>query len=77
MPTYNFINLETNEEFSEFMTIADMEKFLEENKHIKQQLSTPAIVDPTRLGLRKPDQGFRDVLKKAKSAHRGSTINTW
>lgn len=77
MPIYNFINNETGEEFQDLMSIADKEKFLEENKHITQQLSAPAIADPTRVGLRKPDSGFRDVLKKIKSKHIRSNINTW
>ncbi len=77
MPTYTFVNSETGEEFTRFMTISEMETFLVENTNIKQVIGAPAIADPTRLGLRKPDQGFRDVLKKVKKAHRGSTVNTW
>lgn len=77
MPTYTFLNTETNEEFTDFMSISNMEEFLKNNPHITQVLSAPAIADPTRLGMRKPDSGFRDVLKKVKSAHRGSTVNTW
>lgn len=77
MPTYTFQNVDTGEEFTRFMSISEMETYLEENKNIKQVIGAPAIADPTRLGLRKPDQGFRDVLKKVKSSHRGSTVNTW
>ena len=77
MPTYSFINNETGEEFTDFMSISALDDYLKTNPHITQALSAPAIADPTRIGLRKPDSGFRDVLKKVKSAHRGSTVNTW
>lgn len=77
MPIYNFRNNETGEEFQDMMSMSELDKYLEENKHITQMLSAPAIVDPTRVGLRKPDSGFRDVLKKIKSKHIRSNINTW
>lgn len=77
MPTYRFLNNDTGEEFEDFMSIADMQKYLSENKHITQIIGAPPLVDPTRLGMKKPDNGFRDVLKKIKSKHRGSNINTW
>jgi hypothetical protein len=77
MPTYTFINNDTGEQFTQFMSISEMETFLNDNKNINQIIGAPAIADPTRMGIRKPDQGFRDVLKKVKSSHRGSTVNTW
>jgi hypothetical protein len=37
-----------------------------------------AIADPTRLGVKKPDAGFRDVLKRIKRASgKRNTVNTW
>ena len=36
MPSYSFKNTETGEEFEEFFTIANREKFLEQNPHIQQ-----------------------------------------
>lgn len=77
MPTYTFVNKETGEEFTEIMSIAEMEDFLINNKNFQQVLFPVGIADPTRLGIRKPDSGFRDVLKNIKSKHRRSTVNTW
>ena len=82
MPTYKFLNTETNEEFEEFMSISEMTKFLEENKHITQLVNgAPAIGDVVRLGLKKPDNAFRDILRNVKKEHsRGvsrSTVNTF
>lgn len=78
MPTYSFLNKETNEEFDIILSMSELDQYKSDNPHLEQLIkSAPALADPTRIGLRKPDNGFRDVLKKAKSAHRGSTINTW
>jgi hypothetical protein len=48
-------------------------------------VKAPALGDSVRLGLRKPDDAFRDVLKNVKKHHPGSIkkdgvankINTW
>jgi len=79
MPTYNFLNKKTNEEFSEFMSISSVDDYLKENPHLEQLLTgSPMIVSGVP---QKPDNGFRDLLKSIKrSNQRGvsrSTINTF
>lgn len=55
--------------------MSERETYLEENPHVKQTIKkAPALGDSVRLGLRKPDQGFREVLQKAK-VHKHNTIN--
>lgn len=76
MPMYTFTNTETEEVFTEMMTISARDEFLTNNPHIKQNLATPGFADPVRLGVRKIDRSFNDVLLKAKSAHKGSNVNT-
>jgi len=80
-PNYNFINMTTNEEFVEFMTISERDEFLKNNPEISQALSSPSIGDSIRLGLKKPDNAFRDRLREIKKAHsKGltrSTVNTF
>ena len=76
MPMYTFTNTETEEVFTEMMTISARDEFLTNNPHIKQNLATPGFADPVRLGVRKIDRSFNDVLIKAKSAHKGSNVNT-
>lgn len=77
MPTYSMKNIETDEIFEISMPMAAREQYLKDNPHIKQIFTTfPAIGDSVRLGIRKPDNAFRDVLTKAKSSHLGSTIDT-
>ncbi len=82
MPTYTFLNTNTGEQLTEIMSIAEREEYLASNPHIQQQIvSAPSLGDSIRLGLKKPDNGFRDRLKEIKKAHsKGltkSTVNTF
>lgn len=78
MANYTFYNTKTNREEDLSMPISELDEFKAQNPHMQQIIKTaPALADPTRLGIKKPDSGFRDVLKKVKRAHRGSTVNTW
>lgn len=79
MPTYKFLNTETNEEYEEFMSISELERTLKENPHITQLVhGAPGISSGVS---KKPDSGFRDLLKEIKKSHsKGiskSTINTF
>jgi hypothetical protein len=80
MPAYNFKNINTGEEWTTIMSNTEREEFLEQNKHIQQQLnSAPAL--GYSIVTKKPDAGFRDRLKEIKKAHsKGftrSTVNTF
>lgn len=76
MPTYNFINTETGEEFEEFMSISALDSYLQENPHVTQLVSGAPMVVSGR-GMGKPDQGFRDLLKDMKKKHsQGFTRST-
>lgn len=78
MPSYTFRNNETSEIIDSVMSMAERESFLENNPHITQIIKTaPSIGDSVRLGLRKPDAGFRDVLKNVQHHHKKDNINTW
>jgi hypothetical protein len=78
MPNYNFRNVNTGVEWTDFMSMADKDKLLEQNKDIVQILTPIAFGDSIRLGMRKPDDGFRDLLRTVQSHHpRGKGINTF
>jgi hypothetical protein len=78
MPVYTFKDKSTGKVWDEFMSISERDDLLANNPHIEQGLAAPAICDPTRVGVRsKPESGFRDVLKKIKSKHIRSNINTF
>ena len=79
MPTYSFRNNETKEEFDKFFKSSSLkDEFLEQNPQLQQiHTSTVGLIDPTRLGIRKPDDAFRDRLRDIKQSHLHSTINTF
>lgn len=76
MPTYDFKNEETGETVTHYLSFKEREEFLENNPQYKQVLAAPAFGDSVRLGIRRHDDNFNDVLKNVKSHHRGSTIQT-
>jgi hypothetical protein len=77
LPTYEFIDTKTGEEFEVFMKISEREEFLKENPHITPILTAPSIV--TRVSTsngsnnRVPD-GFKEVLSKIGEAHPMSKV---
>ena len=76
VPTYTFRNKETLEETTQILTLAEREQFLEQNQNHIQVPPVVAFGDSVRLGVRRIDNGFNDVLKKAKAAHPLGTIET-
>ena len=79
MPTYNFLNNDTGEEFSEFMSISSLDDYLKSNPNITQLVNeAPGLVSGVN---KKPDQGFRDLLKDIKKNNskgfQKSSINTF
>ena len=78
MPTYNFRHRETGEITEKFFSLSLREEYLKDNPHLESiLLGAPSIGDPIRLGIRKPDNGFREVLAKAKEAHPRGNVNTF
>ena len=69
MPTYNFRNKKTNEEWQDLMTIAEMEKLVKK-KHIE-------LLPPTQMNIvsgvgsvdSKTDSGWKEVMSKISEAH--------
>lgn len=79
MPTYTFRDENNNQQVIEkSMRISELDEFKLQNPHLTQLIvGAPAIGDPVRLGLKKPDAGFRDVLKNVQHHHKKNNINTW
>lgn len=77
MPVYSMKNTETEEVYDIILKMSDREPYLAANPHIVQVFTVaPSIGDSVRLGKRKPDMGFREVLQKA-TVHKGHKINTF
>ena len=75
MPTYNFVNTETGEEFELFMKWSGRETFLKENPHIQPILTAPAIVSSVAgMGSHRVPDGFKEVLSKVAEKHPGSAV---
>jgi len=64
MPTYTFRDKDTQLVFEKKMKISEREKFLDNNLHLEQIHNTINLGDPVRLGVRKVDDGFREVMSK-------------
>lgn len=76
MPLYEFRNKETGEVFEKLMSMASKEEYLKENPNIESMISgAPPLIDPVRLGVRRPDQGFKEVLQRIHEKTPGSQLN--
>jgi hypothetical protein len=79
MPTYRFYHEAKDLTFEINMPMAAREQYLTEHPELRQMPSTPLI--HSGRGMKKPDDGFRDVLREIKKKNsRGltkSTINTF
>lgn len=77
MPTYTFINTETDEEFEEFFQTFDKrQEYLSENPNIQATIRYAPKVGYN--DSKKPDEGFRDLLRDIKKGSgRGNNINTF
>lgn len=76
MPTYSFRNKKTEEVFDKFMSLGEREVYLSENPDLETVLGAPSLVyNPSG---KKPDDGFRDLLRKVKAGSgRNNSINTF
>ena len=73
MPTYQFRNTQTDEEFEVLMKISEREEYLKNNPHIQPILSAPALVTGVSTSNKVPD-GVKEVLSKAAEAHPSSPL---
>lgn len=80
-PIYDFENTKTGEQFEEMMTYEDKLKYLKKNPHIiaiHVAGGQNAIIDSHKLrmsGIRKHDNGFKEVLQRIKSHHPRGTLD--
>ncbi len=78
MPLYSMRNNTTQEEFEVSLKYSELEQYLIDNTDIQQIFNKfPGFGDSIRLGVRKPDDGFRDVLKHIGGIHKKNDINSW
>ena len=75
MPTYTFRNTETEEIYDKIMSWSSREEYLIENPNLEVIMGAPAMGDSVRLGIKKPDQGFNEVLSKIHAANYRSNLS--
>ena len=75
MPTYVFRNKETGEQFEKLMKISELDTFRVENPQLETVIQSPMICDPVRVGARKMDTGFKEVLQRIHEKTPGSELN--
>lgn len=83
MPTYEYQCEKCEHYFTKFLSIPRMlEPEGEEcpncsEKAVKKVMFTaPTLGDPVRLGITRPDGGFKEVLQKIHDKNPGSNLNT-
>jgi hypothetical protein len=74
MPTYQFYNSETKEQFEEFMSISMKEDLLSKNPHINQMPTGCAIVSGVGSIDSKTDNTWKEVLSKVAEKHPDSNV---
>ena len=74
MPTYTFRNKDTEEVYDKIMSWNSREEYLKENLNLEVIIGAPAMGDSVRLGIKKPDQGFNEVLSKIHAANYKSNL---
>lgn len=77
MPTYTFINKNTGEEEEHFMKISVYDQFKLDNPHLERFIHStdaPGFGCPVRLGIRKTDDGWKEVLSKVADSQPKSNL---
>jgi putative FmdB family regulatory protein len=84
MPNYDYRCDKCEHTFEEFHLIKDRAKPCKkpcpkcgEGKVSQFISSAPVLIDPVRLGVRRPDSGFKEVISKIKSAHPRSRMRDY
>ena len=76
MPTYSFRNKQTGDVQDLFMTISAREQYLSDHPELEVAITEPvAFGDPVRMGVKKPDGGFRETMQKIHERVPGSKLN--
>lgn len=74
MPTYKFLNHETNEEYTQFMGISEADTFLENNPHIERLVNGAPMLIGGHGDRVKPDAGMTDLLGRIARANPTSPV---
>ena len=71
MPLYTFMNKDTDEVFTEMMSISQREEYLSQNPNITQQIVKVNMISGSGL---KNDEGWKENLSRIAEAHPTSAL---
>ena len=71
MPLYTFMNKDTDEVFTEMMSISQREEYLSQNPNITQQIVKVNMISGTGI---KNDNGWKENLSRIAEAHPNSAL---
>ena len=74
MPVYTFENIKTGKEYTEHMSMSELDDYLKKNKNVRQVFTSLNIVGGVAGLTHKPDSGFKDVVQKIAEKHPGSPL---
>ena len=74
MPIYSFENIKTGKEYTEQMSMSELDNYLLNNKNVRQVFTTLNIVGGVAGLTHKPDSGFKDVVQKIAEKHPSSPL---
>ena len=75
MPTYRFLNENNGEEFDEFMSMSEKDKYLEDNSNFRQVYTPIALAGDHLMGVGpKVDGGFNENMQRIAAAHPSSPM---
>jgi hypothetical protein len=65
MPLYEFLNSDTGDIEEHQVRMSELDEFIKNNPKLTKVIATaPSIGDSVRLGIKKNDQGWKEVLHK-------------
>lgn len=74
MPTYEFYNKVTEEQWEEMMSISAREQFLKDNPDVVQVITAPAFISGISGVTHKNDSGFGDMMSRIAQANPHSPL---
>ena len=74
MPVYTFENIKTGKEYTEHMSMSELDDYLKKNKNIRQIFTSLNIVGGVVGLTHKPDSGWNDTLQKIAEKHPGTPL---
>jgi hypothetical protein len=74
MPIYSFENVKTGKEYTEHLTMSELDSYLKKNKNVRQVFTSLNIVGGVSGMTHKSDSGWNENLQRIAEAHPTSPL---